>query len=53
MLSGGALGALSLGMIAAALWRAGAPPHPALSLGPAGGFADELDAAVAQVGARG
>ncbi|GBF89298.1 mitochondrial sodium hydrogen exchanger [Raphidocelis subcapitata] len=49
MLSGGALGALSLGMVAAALWRAGAPAHPLLSLGPAGAFADELDAAVAQV----
>jgi hypothetical protein len=47
MLSGGALGSLALGATAAACWRNGRPRAGALTLGPAPGFADELDAAVA------
>lgn len=47
MLSGGALGSLALGATAAACWRNGRPRVDALTLGPAPGFADELDAAVA------
>jgi hypothetical protein len=49
MLSGGALGALVLGMVAAALWRRGWPRHAALGLGPAPHFSDDLEAAIAEI----
>ncbi|KAI8475653.1 MAG: Sodium/hydrogen exchanger family-domain-containing protein [Monoraphidium minutum] len=49
MLSGGALGALVMGMTASACWRKGLPRSRRLGLGPAPHFADDLEATIAQV----
>lgn len=49
MLSGGALGALVMGMTASYMWKAGLPRTPLLGLGPAPHFADDLEQIIAQI----